>query len=499
MTVTVKRQDLNGGTANPQVLKPEYYDPDLPCYHHPSLISLLPILNEVEDCYTGITAWFKGGRIIDGYKASCYLPQAEKEPDTAYINRLKRSRWVNFFRRTIDGFSGLLTDFELSSDNPKSTQDNLEDVDMQGASLRAFLSTADEIALRDGFCGILVEYPKRPEITSAADELAYPLRPYFCLIERRDIVNWSVVNNRLESLVVRRCTTEPEGRYSTKEVEQFWVMTPGYYQVFEIREVDQENRVVILVDEVELRSPNGEVFSEIPIVFYPINTINPFASLPPLHDLALDNIAHYQEWSDYREVRYKCNLPVPVREGMISDPPAPLTIGPNTVVDLPMGGKFYFAEPTGVAIASTRQAIIDLEAEMLRRSLSFFGNNLNMTATEVELRSAQTKSGLFQMAADKESAVQSLFRLWTNWTGEENIGGISVNRSILKAPLSPQAVQVFANLVVGGLLDHQTFWEILNEGGVLPESATVQDLVKRSVPEGEDGDAGTRGHGDAEK
>jgi hypothetical protein len=85
------------------------------------------------------------------------------------------------------------------------------------------------------------------------------------------------------------------------------------------------------------------------------------------------------------------------------------------------------------------------------------------------------------MAGDKESAVQSILEYWTRWTGEDKVGGISINRSILKTPLSPQAVQVFSDLVVGGLLDNQTFWEILNEGGVLPESMTVQQVMERGL------------------
>jgi hypothetical protein len=257
-------------------------------------------------------------------------------------------------------------------------------------------------------------------------------------------------------------------------------MRPGYCQIFEMSDIDGQN-IAVLLEEVELRSPDGSLFPDIPIVFYPANAIDPFDEPPPLHDLALDNITHYQEWSDYREVRYKCNLPVPVRKGMIADPPAPLSIGPNTVVDVPIDGDFYFREPSGVAIADSRQAIVDLESQMLRRSLSFFGSSSNMTVDEVNLRSAQTRSGLLQMAANKESAVQSIFEYWTRWTGEGETGGISINRSILKTPLSPQAVQVFSDLVVGGLLDTQTFWEILNEGGVLPESATVQEVMERNV------------------
>lgn len=474
----VQRTDIYGGSTIIQALRPEYSDKDLPCYHNSELLSLLPILNECQDCYTGITSWLKGGRITDGGKAVRYLPKAKKEPDEEYHNRLIRSRWVNFFKTAIQGFQGLLTDFEILPDAPSSLLDSINNVDLQGASLRSLLSRADALSLRDGFCAVIVEYPRRPNIASAADELAYPMRPYLCLVERRDIVNWSIVNNRLEMLVVRRMASEPDGLYASTPVEQFWVMRPGYYQVYEIKDIDTQ-LISALVDEADLRSPDGSLFPEIPVVFYPTNTINPFDELPPLHDLALDNITHYQEWSDYREVRYKCNLPVPVRKGMLSDPPAPLAIGPNSVVDVPVDGDFYFREPSGVAIADTRQAIIDLEIQMLKRSLSFFGGEGNMTATEAELRSAQTKSGLFQMASDKESAVQSILQYWTRWTGEDKVGGIAVNRSILKAPLSPQAVQVFSDLVVSGLLDRETFWEILNEGGVLPESLTVQAMVER--------------------
>ena len=68
----------------------------------------------------------------------------------------------------------------------------------------------------------------------------------------------------------------------------------------------------------------------------------------PLAGLADLSIQHFQLRSDLAELIHKLSMPVPVRKGASTDAlgrPAPLTIGPNSAIDLPVEGDFFFAEP----------------------------------------------------------------------------------------------------------------------------------------------------------
>lgn len=485
--VTVTRSDRDGRTTiNDQALKPEYLNENLPCYHCDEFREVLPLLNVSQDIYEGQTRWIKDGMITDFSRAYKYLPKEEAEGGIPYANRLLRSLFSNFYQPTIQGFAGLLSQYQLTAEVPESIRENLKNINLQGANLRAFLSDLDEVSMRDGFVGVLVEYPKRPEIRSREEEQRIGLRPYFCKIERRDIINWSVSYGldgalRLDMVVIRRKIARQKGTYGRECVEQFWVMQPGEYQIYEINGEGSDKAAVPIGDPVEVFNAKGDRLSYIPLVFYPIDKQDPFHLHPPLYDLALTNISHYQIYSEYREVLYKCNLPVPVRKGMPQgDLQAPLTIGPNSVVDVPEDGDFYFAEPTGSAIASTRTAIVDLETNMLRRSLSFFGQTGGMTNEEATLRSTQTKSTLTQMATDKESSVEQMFQIWSDWTGEGTGGGIVIDKSLLRSPLSAQAIQIYSSLVTQGQIDYQTFYEILKEGQALPEQIDVLTVMERS-------------------
>lgn len=471
-------------------------NPDLPSYQNPEYRSIAPRLRVSRDIFQGITAWVIDGKVVDSNRASRYLPKEEAERPKPYLNRLLRSLLVNFYRPAIRGFAGLLSDFELSDRVPQSLRENEQNINLQGDSLTSLLAQADELVLRDGFCGVLVDFPQRPVddegrslITDADAERRFNLRPYLILVERSDILNWRVRTARsgkreAEQVTIRRTETRPVGLYGSEEITTYQVWESSGYETFEIL-VDDSG-----IDSTPIVRSLGFVevsLSQIPIVFYSTTSLDPFLSTPPLYDLALINICHYQLLSDYFEVMYKCNRPVPVRTGLIqhgsydlNDLP-PLIIGPNSVVDVPEGGMFGFAEPTGAAIAATRQALHDLEMAMLREALNFFGDgDTTKTAREVDLRSSQTRATISLLAEQKESAVEQIFSLWSQWMNQGADGGtIEVNKSLLRSPLDSQVMQVLSSLVTVGQLDIETFAQILQEGKVLPKSVSAADVINR--------------------
>lgn len=491
MAIEYTRYTQTGGKSKHSLrMGGDYNNPESPSYTNPEYREVLPMLDVSNDIFQGATAWVLNGEIKDGNKAARYLPRETKERPPAYTARLLRSLFVNFYKPTIKGFSGLLSDFSLNDGVLPSIAEFQDNINLQGDSLAAFLCACDELVLRDGFCGILVDFPRmptdedgKPIIRSLAQEREFALRPYLVSIERKDILNWRTTFEngalRLEQITIKRCELVPEGRFGSKHQTTYHCWYPGGYEIWQ--EPDDGEGEPFLVDEVEIS------LQTIPIVLYSVVGIDPFCTRPPLYDLALENISHYQLYSDYREVLHKCNLPVPVRKGFIGSGSMdvgtlpPIVIGPNTAIDIPKDGDFFFAEPTGSAISATRQAIIDLEAAMLREAVSFFGtDDTEKTAREVELRSSQTRATLGLMAQMKESAIEQVFSYWAQWLNQGTEGGtIEVNKSLLQSPLTPQAIQVFSGLVSLGQIDLRTFIEILKTGKAIPKQIDVQDIVSR--------------------
>lgn len=418
-------------------------DPNLPSFLEAEYLETQPDLQLVWDCWNDLK---------DRQKS--YLPQEDSEPARAYNNRVGRTRFDNRYEPAIKGHAGLLSDFTLNQDVAPSLEAAKENIDQQGNDIITFFTQLDEIVLRDGGAAILVEHPPKPVdeegnslIQSAADQQEYGLRPYLVAIDRRNILNWDVVvingKPRINRVTIRETHKVSEGAFGSKQTVRYRVLRPGRYDVYEIVQGQGKwsvQRIAELSGTTDL-----EV---VPLVWYSVTaTDKVFEAKVPFLNLAGLNIEHFQKRSSLNEVLHKCNMPVPVRQGYVtkqaSDKPMPkLVIGPNSVVDVPVDGKFYFAEPTGNAIAATQGDILKLEGSMDRVSLAFLtGGEAAKTATEVVMDSSQTQCTLKGMARRKESVVQQIFALWVKYTGEQEGGGIKVNESVLQAPANPQEVQ----------------------------------------------------------
>jgi hypothetical protein len=446
---------------------------------NPSLPSFLSLAasryqSELElliDCWNGLKD-----------KERQYLPQEMKEPPKAYSDRIKRTRFDNRFEPAIKDYAGLLSIFSLNDDVAPSIEANQNDIDLQGNDLWTFFHEADQYCLRDGWCGIMVEYPEfDPSIESQADMLSRDdRRPYLVLIDRRDILNWRIEKiggkPMLTRITIQERRLEPEGDFGEKEITYYRVLRPGEYSLYQI--IDVEGKQQLLLIEQGTTS-----LAEIPLVYYSVTESQTFAAKAPFLSLAELNIEHYQKRSQLNEVLRKCNLPVPVRKGAmrtIDDlkKMPPLVIGPNSVLDVPADGDFYFAEPSGVAIAASQADLEKLEASMDRITLDFLTSGEHKkTATEVVLDSTKTSANLKGIARRKESAIQQILKLWVAYTGEAEGGTASVDESLLQMPLSPEQVDKLENLANGGWISQRTLLLLLQRGKVLPRQFDIDEEV----------------------
>lgn len=414
-------------------------------------------------------------------REKAYLPKETKEPSQAWSDRIRRTTFDNRFEPAIKDYAGLLSVFSLNDDVAQSILDNKDNIDQCGNDLWTFFHEADQYCLRDGCCGIMVEYPPEdPSINSQADLLESDRRPYLVLIDRRDILNWRTtkINGlpQLTRVTIRETQLEPDGDYGEKEVVYYRVLVPGSFFIYQIIDTERGQQLI----EVDHGFTS---LTEIPLVYYSVTESGLFSAKAPFLNLAKLNIEHYQKRSQLNEVLRKCNLPVPVRKGLITGLQElknvpPLVIGPNSVLDIPASGDFYFAEPSGVAIAASKDDIKDLEAAMDRMTLDFLTSGEHQkTATEVLLDSTKTSANLKGVARRKESAIQQIFKLWVSYTGESVGGGITQDESLLSIPLTPEQTGKLEDLQSLGLISHRTLLLLLQAGKVLPRQFDIDAEV----------------------
>lgn len=463
------------------VLKPPTNNPDLPSFLEAEYLDIADELTLVLDCWNDLKD-----------RKALYLPQEESEPGRAYHCRLDRTRFDNRFEPAIRGHAGLLSDFEITDDAPPSLLEAAENIDLQGNDIVAFWQQLDEVCLRDGGVGILVEYPKEEGlIESKAELLQSGRRPYLIPVDRRNVLNWvtETINGvvTLQRVTVREFRKVGKGLFGSEIKPCYRVLSPGYFQIFEIiQKADNGGWQAVLIEEGET------ALDQVPLIWYSTTgSTDWFVGKPPFLNLAGLNIEHLQKRSSLNEVLHKCNMPVPVRKGVIKSiqdllkPIAKLIIGPNSVVDVPTDGDFYFAEPTGAAIGATQTDIKKLEDSMDRVSLAFLGGGEgDKTATEVVVDSAQTQCTLKAISRRKENAFWKVAALWCAYTGEdapEDGAGLKVKDSVLQAPPNPQDVQTVLD-AMGIKISNRLGLEMLLERKWLPAGTDIDEELKLLEP-----------------
>lgn len=459
-------------------------NPRLVSYQRPELSALTPQLRRAMDCWNLLPR--DGDSPGQSIRAK-YLPQELGEPKDAYNGRLSRSSYPSTYRDSIRSFSGLLSRFQLS-EPPKSLEAAENDVDMRGSSLRRFLSDVDQLVMRDGAAAILVEMPPAdPGIQSRIEEIKSGRRPYLVLLERSQVINWrshlEAGKEVLDLCVIRLEEEVPEGDYGSKTREVFMVMVPGAWRKVVLR-VQQNGTYTEDVIEEGTTS-----LSEIPLTWVGATSNRIGESDVIMDALAQLSIEHMQLRSDLAELIHKCALPAGVRVGdsLLPDgSPKPLTIGPNSVLDLPEGGDFRWAEISGGSLQRHQEEVDHVEKLMKEASLSFlWGDGGNRTATEAALASSQVSSQVRALIEGKMSGIRQVLYFWSLYSGEQlhAEAGISMSDSLISKPMEANDVAQLVNLQTNNLVSHRTTLEELQRGGVLDPDLNIDEELERIAEE----------------
>lgn len=456
-------------------------DPKLPSYRHPTLRELQAELKLAGDCWEDL----RGGLIRD------YLPKEEAEPDDAYKARLGRTAYRPLFRQAIEGFCGVLTRYQLN-EPPETWEDMRDDIDLEGNSEQAFWAAADALALRDGGCLITVDMPPG-ESTSRAEELAEGRRPYLALHQRSHMVNWRLTTvNGVEvpaQVTVLELAEVEDGEFGVKTETRYRIHGPGAWRLVTIDRASNGEVIVQQLEEGTYLDADRNPLPFPPVVWYPAEMVGFGRGALPLRQLALMTIEHLQKRSDLAEKTHKCALPVPVRTGVAPEAPGsrakPLVLGPNTVVDVPAGGTFGWAEPSASSLAEQRTQIAELEAAMRDFTVNFLQGSSAKTATQAGLEATQTQASIQNLARQKNSAMQRAMAIWALFTGDTLAegAGIVMSPTIYDRPLEAADVSQLVTMDSNGQISRRSFFEELIKGGRLTTVTSADDELQRMADE----------------
>jgi uncharacterized protein DUF4055 len=442
---------------------------------------------------------------------SKYLP-VEPAEDRAkdYPVRLSRALLFNAFERTLNGLVGMVFRKEpkLGADVPEVVRGReaaegrsklegwAENIDLKGAAWSVFAKEVFTDAMKLGHAFIYVDMPpKLPPGATRADELAAGVRPYWVGYRASDAVNWrSAMETRvvalsngatilvptgrqiLQQITFEECSYEPDGEYGEKEVKRYRVLRPGFWELYRKTETETETGTDYI-----LEAAGESSLSEIPVAVIYGRKTGHLVSKPPLLDLALINLGHYQKYSDYSEGLRMC-IPQLCAKGVDVNHKFEV-IGHNSFHIVRPDGDIWFAEPTGAGLEPQRLDLQDLEAQMARLGLAIMAPNAprpEKTATEVFANHVETDSDLATAARSLKDGLELSLKFTTQYENPKATSGGSVEGlEIDQLTLTDREMEVYSGMQAAGQLSLETFWEILGRAGRLPENFDAKQEAGR--------------------
>jgi hypothetical protein len=319
-------------------------------------------------------------------------------------------------------------------------------------------------------------------------------RPYLVNRTRATLLNWRTeVANSIE--VVKRCTflewaevDSPDGDYGVVYEERYRVIEPGKWTLYRLAKRPDGTMALKEVDNGQYLDANQQPLTICPVVWYSAEKVGFGQGEPPLRQVVEHCYQHFRKSSDLEEKTHKCNMPVPVEEGGAPPGPdgsqAPLVIGPNSIIRLQTGGKFYWAEPSATSLAESREQIKEV-VELINAQLMGFlsgDSKITKTATQSQLEGGGRQVGVKAMGERKKSAMQSILAIWCLYTGEElAVGaGLTMDENAFAPPLDSQGAAQLQALAGGvELMSQESAVEELQRGGFNRATSSVEDEMAR--------------------
>lgn len=336
----------------------------------------------------------------------------DQTPGNQYENRLNYTALENACKLVVDTYKSFLfrttpvRAFSNLQGNPL-VEDFVEDVDLDGTTLDAFIKQCNTYSMVYGSVWVGVDKPAVQNVETLGQEIAGGIRPYATLITPENVTNWSYERQEtgryeLTELRVKEDETAEITIYRlwTRETVQRW-------------ELNKETNRVTLLDEVA----------------NPINKI-PFIQLranpSPVRGMGVSDIADVAKvqqgiFSLLSEAEQ--NIRISSHPSLVTTPEVDVTGGAGAIITVESTTapelKPYLLQPSGASIDSIIKVIekhqemiakmTHLEAVMATKTVAKSG-----VALQVEFNMLNNRLGDKAQELEKfENKLWDLFQIWT--------------------------------------------------------------------------------------
>ncbi|MHB4012983.1 DUF4055 domain-containing protein, partial [Klebsiella pneumoniae] len=288
------------------------------------------------------------------------------------------------------------------------------------------------IGFQYGLVHALVDYPRvdTQSVRTKADEIAAGSRPYVTMLNPRQVIGWKskVEGGKviLTDLRIRESIIVDGDDYGQTKVEQIRHIMPGKVEIYRRKAGDNG------VAQWTLHEEWATSRNDITLVTLYTKRTGFMRGSPPLLNLALLNIKHWQSQSEQDNILHVARVPLLVAYGLADG--ETLTIGSSSATrfdDRQRQGLEY-VEHTGAAIEAGETSLEKLEDQMRQAGAKLLRaeNTSTKSVDQTNEERMQENSPLYTMASSLEDALDNILQIMAEWLGEKEGGNVDVRTEL---------------------------------------------------------------------
>lgn len=451
---------------------------------HPSYDQFSIVWKKMLDC-------FKGADHIKD-QGQTYLPAHPSmlldgmNPGEIGLDRYNaykvRAKYPDYVFDAVVNYTGILHRKPAVFTLPKGLEYLLERASSKGEGLQALLSRINQLQLRDGRLGLLLELPAgqtrgtKPYIAvyealaiknwdTGEDELGYESLNFVSLDESRNVMDkvnmswsWEVRERRLILGEVGK--DEPNG-------------SANYKQIL-LR--DDQITTTVAGDSNEWITPmyENKPLTRVPFVFCNASDLVAEPDRPPLLTLANETLAIYQGEGDYRQSLFMQGQDTLVVKGGVTttdaNPNAPVRVGAGARLDVSPEGDAKYIGVNSQGIPEQRKALEADHSNAASRSgqLTRTDRASQESGDALRTRVAAKTASLVGIARTGAAALTEILKICAEWMGEDpSMVDITPNVDFSKSSMLGQDfVQIMTSKGLGAPISMQSIHDWLSDNGM---------------------------------
>ena len=364
---------------------------------------------------------------------------------------------------------------------------SLSNVDGKGNSLYQFCSNLFEDLIVTGFGGCLLDMPPARDGMTKYDAEKEGIRPYLTYYPAENIINRIFDNSsgisRLKLVVLREKVNVYRDEFTLLNRERYRVLAindEGFYEQRIYSPVyDEKDNITDMSVEIVPIFVNGQRINYIPFVLLPTDV----AEKPPLYDLAMMNVHHYQVMADYYNGLHKVTMPTGYITGYTrsdDDEEDEITLGGDVfITEENSDAKFGMLSYAGEGMEHTKDGIDKIEnliAGIFMKSIAP-DKKTSETAESAYVHRSGENARLATFArnvSEKISQIIQWYEEWNNYTGAVEI---HLNYDYETMSLDPNIINSIANISGQGKFPLYCVFYILKQQELIDPDMNYDDFI----------------------